>query len=60
MYKETEKYKEYLVTYQNFTAIVQGTMCKGVIPEVIAKASFAHLETIKEPLAIQVAAFAVV
>ena len=60
MYKETEKYKEYLTTYQNFTAIVQGTMCKGIIPEVIAKASFAHLETIKEPLAIQVAAFAVV
>ena len=60
MYKETDKYKEYLTTYQNFTAIVQGTMCKGIIPEVIARASFAHLKTIKKPLDIQIAAFAVV
>ena len=60
MYKETEKYKEYLTTYQNFIALVQGTMCKSVNPKIITKASFAHLEEIKKPINIQVAAFAVV
>ena len=60
MYKETEKYKEYLTTYQNFIALVEGTMCKSVDPKIITKTSFAHLEEIKKPINIQVAAFAVV
>ena len=59
MYQETEKYKEYLTTYQNFTALVHGAMCKGVNPEALAKETLVHIES-RDPLSFHIAAFAAV
>ena len=57
MYIPTEKYKEFLSRYQNFTAIVHGNMCKGANPETISKASLSHIQN-KDPLTCHIEAFA--
>ena len=57
MYRPSDKYNEFLTTYQNFTAIVFENICKGVNPETIAKASLSHLQN-KDPLACHIEAFA--
>tara|TARA_Y100000310_G_scaffold65241_1_gene60750 strand:+ start:181 stop:765 length:585 start_codon:yes stop_codon:yes gene_type:complete len=53
----SDKYKEYLIKYQNFTEIVAGAMCKGVNPEALVKASLAPFEN-RDPLSFHVNAFA--
>ena len=49
MYEPTEKYKECLAKYGDLRAIIAGSMCKGVNPETIAKASLSHMKNALPP-----------
>ena len=75
MYKESDKYKEYLVTYSNFVSLVSGKMCKGVDPKPdvpeeeldhgpnpvsFGPSPYSLIEAIKDILAIHIATFAAV